>query len=115
MEKSNLVMPNRRDFITKVVPACSLMCFGKMKILAGICSAGKTSIIQEKHMFDREFTRKLTHRQYVQSINRNFIEFAQAVKQKFGKEETIELIKKLATEFNLERGKNRPRIQRIGV
>jgi hypothetical protein len=104
MEKSNLIMPNRRDFITKVFPACSLMCFGKMKVLTGICSAGETSIIQEAHMFDREFTRKLTHRQWVQSINRNFIEFAQAVKQEFGKEQTIELIKKLATEFNLKRG-----------
>lgn len=104
MEKSNLVMPNRRDFITKVVPAFSLMCFGGMKVLAGICSRRDTGIAQEKHMFDREFTRKLTYRQYMQSINRNFIEFAQAVQKKFGKEEAIELIKKLATEFNLERG-----------
>jgi len=104
MGKSDLVMPNRRDFITKVVPACSLMCFGSMKVLAGICSEGKTSIIQEEHMFDREFTRKITYRQLMQRQFRDFIEFAQAAQQEFGKEETIELIKKLATELNLERG-----------
>jgi len=76
-----------------------------MKVLAGIYSGGKTSIIQEEHMFDREFTRKLTYRQLAQRLNRRFIEFAQAAQQEFGKEETIELIKKLATEFNLERGR----------
>ncbi len=104
MKKSNLLMPNRRDFITKVVPAFSLMCFGGMKVFAGIWSEGESSIAQEKHMFDTEFTRKLTNRQYMENINRSFIEFAKAAQKKFGKEETIKLIKKLATEFNLERG-----------
>lgn len=105
MEIFNLAKTSRRDFITKLIPTCSFMCSGGAGLLAGFCVEGKAHALQEKHMFDREFTRKLTHRQYVQSINRTFIEFAQAVQKKFGIEETIELIKKMATEWNLERGR----------
>jgi hypothetical protein len=70
----------------------------------GFCKAGETYALQEKHIFDQEYPRKLTYRQYVESMNLAFIEFAKAVKQKFGPEETIKLIKKMATEFNLKRG-----------
>ena len=56
-------------------------------------------------MFDREFPKKLTFREYIDGRNLQFIEFAKAVQQEFGKEETIELIKKLTTEFWLERGR----------
>jgi len=100
MKNLNHTQTGRREFLIKTVPACALTCaFGKdiFGMIPGIMQ-------QETHMFDQEFTRKLTYRQYLQSIHRFFIEFAQAAQQKFGKEETIALIKKMATESNLERG-----------
>jgi hypothetical protein len=60
---------------------------------------------QEKHMFDREFPIKFTYRKFIEGQNGQFIEFAKAVQEELGNEETLELIKKLATEFNLERGR----------
>ncbi len=96
---------SRRAFLIKTVPACALTCAGIKGFLgAGHLFAQQISQ-QETHMFDREFPRKLTFRQYIEATNFQFIEFAKAVQKKFGKEETIELIKKLATEFNLERGR----------
>jgi len=59
----------------------------------------------EKHMFDQEFPMKLTYRKFIEGQNIQFIEFAKAVEEKLGEKETLELIKNLATEFNLERGK----------
>jgi hypothetical protein len=60
---------------------------------------------QELHMFDREFPMKLTYRKFIEGQNFQFIELAKVVQDKLGKEETLELIKQMATKFNLERGK----------
>lgn len=105
MAKSYLDGTTRRDFITKIITACSFMCCGGAGFLAGFGVEGKNHTFQEKHMFDREFPRKLTWRQYINGQNIIFIEFAKLVQNKIGKQETIELIKKMATEFNLERGR----------
>ena len=105
MGKSYLACTTRRDFITKIIPACSFMCSGGAGFLAGFGVEGKNHTFQEKHMFDREFPRRLTWRQYINGQNMIFIEFAKLVQNKIGKQETIELIKKMATEFNLERGR----------
>jgi hypothetical protein len=91
----------RRQFIFQTIPACALTCtFGNQ--LFGM-SPGSDD--QEKHMFDREFPVKLTYRKFIEGQNFQFIELAKAVQEKLGKEATLELIKELATEFNLERGR----------
>ena len=106
MGKSNLLMSSRRDFITKIVPACSLMCIGGIEALAGPLSAnGSRSIFQEKHMFDKEFPRKMTHREYQTATSWLFVMYAKAVEKELGKEKSSGLLKKMATEMNLERGK----------
>jgi hypothetical protein len=105
MKNLNQTQTSRREFLIKTVPACALTCVG-IKGFLGVGHLFAQQISQqEKHMFDREFSRKLTFRQYIEATNLQFIEFAKAVQKKFGNEETIELIKKLATEFNLERGR----------
>jgi hypothetical protein len=60
---------------------------------------------ERKHMFDREFSRKLTFREFIDAQNFQFIEFAKTVRDKFGEEKTLEMIKEMSTAFNLERGK----------
>lgn len=103
----NLHQPqtSRREFLMKTVPACALTWVGIKGFLRISPLSAQEVSHQATHMFDREFPRKLTFRQYVEATNVQFIEFAKAVRKKFGNEETIELIKKLATEFNLERGR----------
>ena len=101
MKNLDRAITGRRQFIFKAIPACAFSCmFGKE--LFGMIQEGTT---QELHMFDREFPMKLTWRRYIGAQNFQFIEFAKGVQQKFGKDETIALIKKQATEFNLERGR----------
>jgi hypothetical protein len=60
---------------------------------------------EDKHIFDREFPIKMTFRQYIERQNFQFIGLAKAVERKFGKDETIDVIKDWATESNLERGR----------
>ena len=105
MEKSNLLIPSRRDFISRIMPACSLMCIGGIGGLAGIRSVNGAGIFQDKHMFDKEYPRKMTHREYQSATSFLFIMYAKAVEKEFGKEKSIGLLKKMATEMNLERGK----------
>ena len=90
----------RRNFIFHVFPACALTCFlGETAF--GLSLSDDESI----HMFDRKFPLDLTYRKYIEAQNFQFIEFAKAAKDEFGKEETLELIKKNSTIFNLERGR----------
>jgi len=104
MGKSHLVKPSRRDFITKIVPACSLMCVGGIGALAGLRSKGIAEIFQDKHKFDKELPRKLTNKQYSAAMFFPYIMLARTLEKELGKERTIEILKKMATEFNLERG-----------
>jgi hypothetical protein len=91
----------RRQFIFKTIPACALTCsLGNQ--LFGMSPELEE---QELHMFDREFPMKLTYRKFIEGQNFQFIELAKVVQDKLGKEETLELIKQMATKFNLERGK----------
>lgn len=102
MNNKEVTNTARRNFIFKTIPACALTCmFGK-----GIFALTEEGDGQEIHMFDREFPRKFTFREFIEAQNFQFIEFAKAAEDRFGKEETLELIKKFSTEFNLERGRN---------
>ena len=105
MEKFNSLISSRREFITKIVPGCSLMCIGGIGPLAGLRSVNGASIFQDKHMFDKEYPRKMTHREYQSATSFLFIMYAKAVEKQFGREKSIGLLKKMATEMNLDRGK----------
>ena len=104
MKKSTIIEPSRRQFITRILPACSVMCLGAGKLFALKPSDSKSIIQEKKHMFDTEYPRKLTNRQYFTSTYRDFINLAKAFEKEFGKEKTIELIKEMATESGLRRG-----------
>ena len=91
----------RRQFIFKTIPACALSCMCGKDLFGMV----QENVPKETHMFDSEFPMKVTWRKFIGSQNFQFVQFAKAVQQKFGKDETIALIKKQATEFNLERGR----------
>ena len=96
----------RRQFIFHTIPACGLTCLFGNKLFG----LPPESDHQEQHMFDREFPKKITYRKLIGSQNFQFIKLAKAVQDTFGKEETLELIKKMATDFNLERGRKQAEI-----
>ncbi len=91
----------RRRFVFEVIPACALSCMFSHELFGMTQEKAPEKI----HMFDREFPIKMTFRQYIERQNIQFVGLAKAVQKRFGKEETIEVIKEWATEFNLERGR----------
>lgn len=97
MKKSNFVKTNRRDFITKMVPACAASCFLPHKILGTFDSDEEASFQQEKHMFDQKIKSSLTYRQY---FNKRFKEYyipvMKELAEEIGKERLIEIIKKVS-------------------
>lgn len=94
----------RRRFLAGVLPVCSALCLGARNLLAFPGSGSRSAILQDVHMFDREYPRKMTFRQFVEAQNFSLIRLAKAAQKRFGKGETLELLKEIATEFNLERG-----------
>ena len=107
MEKLNLKKPSRRDFITKIVPACSFMCFGANRVSASILSERKTFVPQEKHKFQQEFTfgREMTFKEYYsRRFNNKFIPILQELADEIGRESFLELLKKAGYEDNRKRG-----------
>ena len=90
MEKSNLVNPSRRQFITKIVPACAMTCLGSKHLLAiRLLSAQQ----EEKHKFDQPFDRALTYRQFQRSINGGKIQLIKTLIKELGEERAIEILK----------------------
>lgn len=101
MKNLSCTQTGRRQFIFGVMPACALSCmFGKE-----LFGMNLESTAEEIHMFDQDFPMKLTWRKYIEAQNFQFIELAKAVQKKFGRDETVEVIKDWATEFNLKRGR----------
>ncbi len=98
MKKSKLFEPSRREFITRAVPACSALCLGGGKLLALAPSDNESIFQEEKHKFDQEYPKKLTYKQFFATRYREYIKLARALEKEFGKEKTIELLKKFTTE-----------------
>jgi hypothetical protein len=97
---------SRRQFITKVVPVCSLMCLGTNRVF-GAAPVKTGSLLQEtKHKFDKEFGRKLTNRQFFSIRYQEFIQLARALEKNMGKDKVIEFLKTYTQEKMLEYGKN---------
>jgi len=94
----------RRDLLTKAFPACAIACFTSPKASPLILGHEK-SPQQEKHMFDLEYPRKLTYKQYFAVRFGGYIRLARSLEKEFGKEKTIELLKKFTTERLLQTGR----------
>ena len=97
---------SRRRFLTRVMPACSLVCLGA----AGHNLWGGTPWIQQSaekstHKFDQEFPRKLTNRQYMDLMyGREFIPFLKLMSTEIGDDRLILMLEKHAERKGLEVG-----------
>ncbi len=122
MKKSLIPDSNRRQFITKVVPACAITCMGGASALAMIpkgadllqpgsahmdLNTGSREILQQqgKHKFDQEYERKLTYRQVYGMQYRANIQLGMALIEEMGKEKAIDFLKKDTRKNLLRYGK----------
>ncbi len=107
MQKSNSNELSRRDFITKIMPACAATCLGCTSAFAAVTSTNsKLKVLQDKHKFDNEMDRKLSFRQFSASRYRDVISLAKALGEEMGHDKMIEFLKKNTTKRMLEVGKN---------
>ena len=105
MEKENLLLTDRRRFISRIMPACAITCFGLYNGIA-FGQPGEEKIIEEvKHKFDNDFEKKISHRKLTAMRYREFISLAKDMKGEFGEERTIEFLKKRTAREMLDYGK----------
>lgn len=103
---------NRRQFISRVVPACSVACLGAGNLLAWTSPEMMTTFQEEEHKFEKEFGRKLSIKQFYAVRYGEFIRIAKALEKEMGKEKMIEFLKKNTQERmrieGLNHAKNSP-------
>jgi hypothetical protein len=97
---------SRRLFLSKVLPACSLVCLGASSGLLGFSPEVKEALQKAKHKFDEEFPVKFTGRQLMSAVwGRNYIPLLNFLSKELGRERLITLLKKHAEERGTEMGK----------
>jgi len=107
MSKNTLLSGiSRRQFISRVVPVCSVACLGTGNLLALTSPKTEAVIQEEKHKFEKEFGRKLTNKQFYAVRYGEFIRFAKALEKEMGKEKLIEFLKKITHERMVKTGQN---------
>ena len=106
MKKSNLNNSSRRDFITKIVPACAATCLIPGNFPGRLITDEKSISQQAKPNFDQQIKSRLTYRQY---FNKRFKEYyiplMKELSNEIGKERLIEIIKRTSYRLNFELGK----------
>ena len=106
MAKENTCNSTRRQFITRVIPACAATCVGLSGIKTSALFAGSASMQDDIHKFDQKLDRNLTYRQYMTARLMGVIEIAKALEKELGKDRTIAFLKKHTTERMTAYGKN---------
>jgi hypothetical protein len=97
---------SRRRFLTRVVPACSLVCLGATgRSLWGEPTGIPQEAEKTKHKFDKEFPQKLTNRQLLELMyGREFIPFMKHLSAELGEARLIPLLKQHADAKGKEMG-----------
>jgi hypothetical protein len=92
-----VVIKDRREFLAKTVPACSLVCLGCTHALA-LDSDG------EKHKFESDA--ELTLQQVFNfAYKRNAIPIFRALAKEIGEKELLEMLERASSDLALERGR----------
>lgn len=102
MKKQKSTNPNRRQFITKIVPACAMTCLGTKHLLG---MTQEQSDQEVKHKFDQPMERPLTYRQYFKGAARGKIDLIKTMVKELGEEKAIEIIQTNTREGALAMGK----------
>ncbi len=104
MSSNDLINTNRRDFLTKTLPACGMMCFAS-KLAFGSSDNEVELFQQENNPFLEEYPDKITYLDYFNVRYRDFINIFKAIGADIGQENMLEMLKKASAKNNLALGR----------
>jgi len=91
MDGSNFIKPSRRDFFTKIMPACTAAFLTGGNFFSKTYPVPLQEDLQSKHMFDTKID--ITRRQFYAFTGRSDIALINTFAEALGKERVIELLK----------------------
>ena len=95
--------PSRRQFLSKIIPACAITCFGCSDVFAFAYSNQEKSDSNEIHPFQKELS--ITYQWLFEfRFRSNFIPVFKAIEEDIGKENLLVMIKKASSKNNKELG-----------
>lgn len=83
---------SRRDFLSRVVPACAVGCLGICGALSCSALGADSPLAEEKHKFDKEFPFPLTLRQYMSRQMTMIAEPLKAIGSEIGEENLLRIL-----------------------
>jgi hypothetical protein len=93
MTYQSITACDRRSFLTRVMPACSLACLSASNLLAHDTLGGRETSDQGVHKFDIPAETKMSPRQRVTAEDANLIRFIKSLRAELDEEELIRLLK----------------------
>ena len=94
---------SRRQFLSKIIPACAITCLGCSEAFALASSGQEDSDSIEKHSFQEEL-RVTYQRLFEFRFKSNFIPIFKAIEKDIGKENLVEMIQKASSKNNYDLG-----------
>ncbi len=95
---------NRREFFAKTMPICGLACLGLGNISALSALDNQDQSPEQKHNFDTDWDKVLTHKERITMEYKNLIQFLKILKSKMDREKLIEYLKTYSKEVGLKAG-----------
>jgi hypothetical protein len=101
--KSHCSTIDRRELLTRAVPACAVACLGLGRFPA-LPPSRRTLPAQGQHKFDVPHDMSLSWRQRTQLASRALMEFARVARDEIGEPELIRLLKLTSAELGRQTG-----------
>ena len=102
MKNPNPAPTTRRQFLTKIAPACALTCMGGKQLLGMMQTNTEEG---NKHKFDQPTDFSLTYRQYYRAAARKELELIKTLIKELGERKAIKLIETNTRENALALGR----------
>ena len=100
---------DRRQFLTRAVPACAVACLGLPHLLGKTLAGGKLALQDEPHKFDVQVDRPLSTRQLVGMQYGSLIDLVKILQSELGQEEVIRLLNTYSAESGRKLGEQQAR------
>jgi hypothetical protein len=104
--KASFAEQNRREFLSKILPAGSLFCFGRINLPSYVQTERKPTVLTTQHKF-MENSGMSFQEVYNFAFKEFYIPIMQRLGKEIGKEEFIEMLKRASSEIGAQSGRDK--------